>query len=378
MPQFKFNTISRTDIERSPGGKIMINAIDYNGPNHQIITGVPGSGKTTVTLMRAERLVKEGKQVKVFTYQNLLLISLRNISISEVSENMHSFYKWYKNTFEYLQPYHTEVEMMEKMKDLTRYDEILIDEGQDFEERIYRALLPKCTRMTVGADNAQKIYSNGLSSDKIELELGKSKTTNQVRLEYNYRNTFEIYNFSRHFVPYNLRANNNVTLNKMLKGVGNIPMVFQALNERESLNRLKILLEDAGDRNIAILCFRQDEVDNYYYKVRSVLGFKCSKFHGRYHSGSEIENILITTYNSAKGLEFQVVILPDMQKAMIDDDQTSEHYYVGCTRAKENLYLLFQGDNMPQCFNSFSRDSYEYFPATTSSPDIKNEDDLPF
>lgn len=361
MAQFRFNTISRGDIERSRGGKIMLNAIDYNGPNHQIITGVPGSGKTTVTLMRAERLVNEGKNIKVFTYQNLLLLSLKNIAAGEVSSTMHSFYKWYKTTFEYLEPSHTEVEMMAKMKDYTSYDEILIDEGQDFEERIYRALLPKCKTMTVGADNAQKIHERGLSSDQIESELEKTKGTNQVRLEYNYRNTFEIYNFSRHFVPFNLRANNPLTLDKIPKGAGNTPIVFQTLSETENLQRLRILLEDAGNKNTAILCFRQSEVDDYYNKVQK-LGFKCSKFHGAHRGNGEIENVLITTYKSAKGLEFQVVILPDMHNAMIDEDQTSEHYYVGCTRAKENLYLIFKGAQMPQYLQAFSKDSFEYLP----------------
>ena len=44
MPQFRFNTISRADIERSQGGNTMIHAIDYDGSDHQLITGVPGSG----------------------------------------------------------------------------------------------------------------------------------------------------------------------------------------------------------------------------------------------------------------------------------------------------------------------------------------------
>ncbi|GAA4213100.1 hypothetical protein GCM10022289_44790 [Pedobacter jeongneungensis] len=53
MPQFKFNTISRTDIENSLAGAQMIYAIDYDGPEKLLVTGCARSGKTTVSLMRA-------------------------------------------------------------------------------------------------------------------------------------------------------------------------------------------------------------------------------------------------------------------------------------------------------------------------------------
>lgn len=383
MPQFRFNTISRADIERSRGGNTMIQAIDYDGNDHQLITGVPGSGKTTVTIMRAERLINLNKRIKVFTYQTLLRTALSNIATPALQQYIFGFYDWFVRVkhFGYLQPHYTEVEMSALMATEPIIDEILIDEGQDFEERIFRSLLPKCRRMTVGADNAQRVHERGILVAEIRQELDRTRTTIPVRLEYNYRNTFEVYNFARYFMPDNERANNLITLKLMPRGNGNLPVVIQVLSEVEKFNRLRVILENAGDRNIAVLLYRQAEVDSYSKKILE-MGFSCTKHHNGAQAGGNIENILVTTYKSAKGLEFQVVVMPDMHTAMDSQEKTAEHYYIGCTRAKESLFLTFTGKNFPDYFEGFAEDSYEFRPSENATQRATTQniiiDDLPF
>jgi len=381
MPQFRFNTISRADIERSRGGNVMIQAIDYDGNDHQLVTGVPGSGKTTVTIMRAERLINQNKRIKVFTYQNLLRISLKNISTQALQSKIFGFYDWYYSNFGFLNREATETEMITAMANEPVIDEILIDEGQDFEERIFRSLLPKCRRMTVGADNAQRVHKRGILAAAIRQELERTRTTVPVRLEYNYRNTFEIYNFARYSMPDNERANNPIALRLMPRGNGNMPVIIQVLSDEEKFNRLRVILENAGDRNIAVLLYHQAEVDSYFNKI-SGMGFSCTKHHNRAQAGGNIENILVTTYKSAKGLEFQVVVMPDMHTAMDTEEKTAEHYYIGCTRAKESLYLTFTGHNLPDYFDEFADDSYEYRPSENEAQRRTTQniiaDNLPF
>ena len=60
-----------------------------------------------------------------------------------------------------------------------------------------------------------------------------------------------------------------------------------------------------------------------------------------------IDNVHITTYKSAKGLEFDTVIIPSIQnfKNYIKKDTfpniiNQEDYYVAFTRAKTNLFLI--------------------------------------
>jgi superfamily I DNA/RNA helicase len=383
MPQFKFNTISRTDIQGSPGGAQMINAIEYDGPNHLLITGCPGSGKTTVSIMRAERLIILRKKVLLITFQHLLKTSLVNMATENLKPHIVTFYRWFSNKFKYLEKEHDENIMIELMKNWNGVDEIILDEGQDFEARIYRALLKKCTKMSVGADNAQKVYHKGLKVQEIQNEVQKIGQIKSIPLQYNYRNTYEIYNFARNFLPFNERVNNSLAMEKLPKGKGVKPTLFLVPNHDTRLNQLNVLLADAGDRNIAVLVFGKEEVQ-FYYDAINKMGINCSMNTSDDHVGNEIENVLITTLAAAKGLEFQVVIMPEMESAMIGQYQTEEHYYISCTRAKENLYLISQGEILPTCFRKFDVTSYQLIkPAATAAPKKGlplnlGVDDLPF
>jgi len=110
----------------------MLLAIDYEGPHNLLITGCPGSGKTTVSIMRAERLINMKRKILLITYQDLLNSSLINIASTNLAPNIVKFYKWFKNNFRYLQPTDDETAMLDAMKKWAGVDEILIDEGQDF------------------------------------------------------------------------------------------------------------------------------------------------------------------------------------------------------------------------------------------------------
>ncbi|GGK78336.1 AAA family ATPase [Rufibacter glacialis] len=384
---FVFNTISETEILNSPGGRMMMDAINYSGEKHLIVTGCPGSGKTTVTLMRAAKLSREKKNVLVLTYQNLLKISLVNIATPDMKWRITGFYEWYvKNTSSYLEHSDTCEKMIEKLKNVGEFDEILIDEGQDFEKRILKTIGNKTKRINVGADNAQKLHSKGTNAQDIISIVEDFGGVQRVNLQYNYRNNFETYNFARFFLPLNERANNLVTLDRMPKGRGIKPTVFMAKNEQERHKILKTRLNDAGDVNIAILVYSIEEVE-YYYKLIPTLGdFKCSKYYNEMPKAEKrnvelyMENIIVTTYKSAKGLEFQVVIMPNMETAMDEIYKTPEHYYVGCTRAKEQLFLI-ANIHKPKYLNNFDSSTYEFVEdAGLDNSNFFNDedDDLPF
>jgi superfamily I DNA/RNA helicase len=385
MSQFKFNTISRTDIESSLGGAQMLRAIDYDGPNNLLITGCAGSGKTTVNIMRAERLVILGKNILVVTYQDLLWKSLVNIASVRLSSKIFKFYTWYTKKSGAFIGNKSDLEMLEDLNQVGSFDEIIVDEGQNFERKIHKVLLQKALKYTVGADNAQRVYDNGLTAGQIREEIENKGDLLPVPLEYNYRNTHEIYNFARYFVPFNERANNNLSINKIPKGKGDKPTVFLVPDDDTRLAQLQTLLKDAGDRNAAVLVYSPEEVD-LYKKIITDFGLSCSAHHSKSHVSGNIENILVTTFQSAQGLEFQVVIMPTMETARNTRNKKEEHYYVACTRAKENLFLISRTENLPDYMSTFDVNSYTLIrsmkkklpPKIVIANPYGEEDDLPF
>ncbi|HKG06344.1 MAG TPA: AAA family ATPase, partial [Pedobacter sp.] len=194
MPQFKFNVISRTDIENSLGGAHMLYAIDYDGPKHLLITGCAGSGKTTVSLMRAERLINLGKNVHIITFHDLLVTNLRNSASRELSPNVLKYHGWYYQASEYKEVDGVErkkledmtyEEMVEELKNYDAVDEIIIDEGQNLPEAFHKILMENCEKIAIGADNAQRIHS-GLNTEQISDKIKTKGQINPIQLQYNY------------------------------------------------------------------------------------------------------------------------------------------------------------------------------------------------
>ncbi|MGM9478038.1 AAA family ATPase [Pedobacter sp. GSP4] len=391
MPQFKFNIISRTDIENSLGGAQMIYAIDYDGPENLLVTGCAGSGKTTVSLMRAERLINLEKNVHIITFHDLLVTNLKNSATKELAPNILKYHGWYYRESEYTEVDGVErkkvekmtyEEMAEELKNYDSIDEFIIDEGQNFPEAFHRILLEKCKVIAIGADNAQKVHK-GLTTEQITEKMKLKGAVNPVQLQYNYRNTYEIYNFARYFLPLNERVNNERAIEKIPKGRSVKPTFFVVPDQDSEIAQLYTLLKDAGDRNVAVIVYHIDEV-RYYYEAISGLGISCSSHHNQDHV-NDLENVLVTTYKSAQGLEFQTVIMPNMETVGGIYYQTGQHYYIGSTRAKENLFLLAKGDNLPEYFNKFDVGSYQLTktgkltkPIIAAPKTPGYDDDLPF
>src|SRR5690606_29778528 len=111
--------------------RTMIDAINYPGTKNMILTGCPGSGKTTVAIMRGLKLNQEGKNVLLVTYQNLLRVSLANISGGSMRNKIVGFYEWHvKSAREPIVDTDTAESLLKKIEHVTNFDEILLDEGQ--------------------------------------------------------------------------------------------------------------------------------------------------------------------------------------------------------------------------------------------------------
>jgi hypothetical protein len=72
--------------------------------------------------------------------------------------------------------------------------------------------------------------------------------------------------------------------------------------------------------------------------------------------------------------------MPDMHTAMDTLEKTPEHYYIGCTRAKESLFLTYTGSSLPHYFDKFDKTSYDLRSSGQKGSNIRLEvaDDLPF
>ena len=335
-----------------------------------IVTGVPGCGKTVVSIWR---LLSSTRPTRLITYTNMLktaishLTNIRNANKANYVYTVDEWFVRYCNVF--LAKGNEDRQRLESW--VTRYpiadhnnsDEIfsalvrigafgydlIIDEGQDLHSAIYKALKKANLSISIGADEAQQLYRNIDTNEAILRQIFTEQSHRYIPLTKNFRNRYEIFNFARHFVPENPNANSINVLEDLRqeRAGGNMPYIYVLHNHQEILNILKRIIENNMGGNIGILLDSQDSVDRYYDYINSFTinnqSVECSKYHNRLPKAKKLEiendlkNILVTTYKSAKGLEFDTVIMPEFENAITEN---KKHYYVGASRARESLFIL--------------------------------------
>ncbi len=356
----------------------MLRLIDQDPSERSILlTGCPGTGKTTVSIWRFIRLRQQQRPAMLFTFQHMLRVALQNLAQSQnvPASDVSTVHKWYSRLtrggwLSQTNEASLRRSLEERLDSRFRNTELIIDEGQDLENKIHNVLPHFFGRATVGADDAQQVHSRGTTSNRIKANLGQIRgPVLHEHLQYNYRNPYVIYNFARHFVPDNAVANDPLVLERLQTGTqatAEKPTVFTFRTEEERNHRLKtLLLNTAG--NIAVLAARIPAVNNLHRLITTDMRISATKYHSDCSPPTSIEKVLVTTYKSAKGMEFDAVILPEIE---LDTCSLENEWYVACTRAVRNLYI-FSRTGINGILKSFPRESYDHVKLhSTASNDI--------
>ncbi len=349
----KFQFFIPTELTR-----IQQRAVDYNGA--VFVSGVAGTGKTVVSIKR----LQASPNGILFTYGKLLkktIIEKLNDPKMQV-DNMHNwaFNKIQKNINErlYLEDFFNDanstntIELIKSM--VGTYDEILVDEGQDLSIQTYKILKELTQKLSVSADNAQQINNKEEATTEEEI-LQVLPNLRRFELDEIFRCTYEIYNFSRQFVPYNERANNENMLEKLKRknSGGDKPFVYIEPNLNSMYETIMDILDDNIIDNIGVLFGKIMPLGQFAEKFQD--DYDLSFYHNKVEIPTELNNIIFTTFKSAKGIEFDVVIIPYFDS---DKDINLEEFYVGSTRAKSQVHILSIG-KIPQIIERFDATTYE-------------------
>lgn len=346
------------------GGLEMIRIIDNDDFRSSLVTGCPGSGKTTVSVYRLIRLNRQEAGVRFVTYQNMLALTIRQaVNQQHQAAQVHlaeqplvsTFHKWYcpltDSSFDTDAP--PTAEQMEDLlarSPLARNDqtELIIDEGQDLPLCVYRTLPRYFRRSFIGADDGQQVHPrHGARIRDIEPILQQQhQPYRRHTLGRNFRNTFETYAFARYFMPRtNLVAWDQNILDQLDHAGkhGPKPTVITYTDRANRDQHLETTLRNA-EGNVAILCpigaqgrsRNSGESVEEMFAFVSRLGLPRSFY---YNEGNRIpntvENYHVSTFKSAKGMEFDVVVIPRINFFR----RIPEEWYVACTRAKSQLFV---------------------------------------
>ena len=235
------------------------------------------------------------------------------------------------------------------------YKHVIIDEGQDLSLEMIRSLtkaIPEDGSITFFGDVAQRIYGHGRGMSWREAGL----QTRQVwRFEQNYRNTRNIANLAVAVseMPYFLGGQDMIA-----------PIVSAADGPKPTLvhfsNRAKerelvgsVVAQRHLGQRVAVLLRTHEKIR----EIRTHLPDEAIQLNEEGANWLAGNGAYFGTYHSAKGLEFDLVILPFLSRSEIPNledieaDEVDEIFaedgrllYVGITRAKTSLVLTYTGD----------------------------------
>jgi len=241
----------------------------------------------------------------------------------------------------------------EKDKSTRLYKHIIVDEGQDFSPEMIRSLaaaIPEDGSFSFFGDVAQQIYGQRMSWRSSGLKIPQ-----QWFFKENYRNTKQISQLGLAIskMPF-FNDIPDLVEPTSPRADGALPTLAKCKNNDHQVEiALKAAKSASKTQSVAILVKNREQEKLF----SSELVNKATRLHRELSSWNDGPGIYHGTYHSAKGLEFDMVILPFLDSENLPDkDHIASHgenealthdgrlLYVAVTRAKTNLILLYSNE----------------------------------
>ena len=313
--------------------------LDYiSEQKYATIQGIAGTGKTLIAQEAAKRFAAEGRKVLFLCYTLFLNFHLREFSSCENVDylNLHQLIGQYRpHRQDDLLNNEKRMEVLWNIEwDELDYDDIIIDEGQDFQneeiEYFKEYAKNKKGSLFIFYDKNQLLMPQ-------EMPEWIEKSECRLVLNKNCRNTKEIANSSYNVIGISLDKKEN-----MVQGpeptISFVEKDKDPFLEMEKLIRFLMKEYTYKYSDIVILSLHSEEKSFVPKDLEKIGEIPISR---KKRSDSAV---WFTTAFKFKGLESRAVIIIDIGEEHFADESMKRRFYVGCSRATQYLHLFFYGD----------------------------------
>lgn len=403
------NDVFAIDIEQEELAKDL-----GNGP--RLMRGIAGTGKTLIMLMRAKLLISNAESQKsnlrvLVLCWNVSLANYMRQAFDSINVPLNSIaHGTITNTdgipilhfMEFARqlvrghpeagyfPISTDddfellvTERLSKVKivESEKYDVIIVDEAQDFQDewlkflfqKMLRGKDPKEKNFIIAADDAQRVYKTrtftwaGLG---IPMTGERSKILRKI-----YRNSARVWGFAGIFLGnikdfYDENPNLEFTTKR-----GVDPKIIECQSLDEQINKCIEEIKNIGNsgyswRNVLILYHSKyyrgypllEKLQNRLVKEKIPFEWITESMETKNTFKWEKDSIKISTAISAKGMDAPKVIILNAEAYSVSNDDYDEKkmMYVALTRAREELTVLYTGngdmvDELKRCHDTYKK-----------------------
>ena len=371
------DTLKLLDIEQEQTAQSM-------GAGHRLIFGVAGSGKTILLVARARYLAINNPnwRILILCYNVLLREYIIRLLIPQdynATFDIDSFHRWAKNLvmnaggsyaleyqkeFENCQAHGQQDDFFSKIvsnildkvvseTDIPKYDAILIDEAQDFEQGWYYPILkllnPNNNSLLITCDGLQAIYERNKFRWK---DVGIMAQGRVKKLRKAYRNPKNIGETAFNFITkdknvLDLLDHEDAFLStEQFARKGGEVLYLEGNSQEEEFRALITYIKDFIKQKLTVFVLFYYNLEKYHFNhlFINLLEREGIKWDYLNKFGSNNTNIFIGTLFATKGLESDAVIIPQINK-LAEKGFSRQLLYVGMTRATKYLILSSSGSN---------------------------------
>ena len=298
-----------------------------------IVAGCAGSGKSVIAMYKAQQILDSKGDVILIAYTKSLNRYMKQGKDNTLEGRFYYHWQWVD-------------------QGMPKADYIIVDEIQDFDkEEIMQFIKAARKCFFFFGDTAQSIYQ-AFGKQTMTIDQISSMTGIPVsRLYNNYRLPKPIAKITQGYLGLTEDKDNvrEYSESLYLSKESALPVFIECESKQEQIDRIVSLINDNKYRNVGILVPENDlvlEIMNAFTAAK----FACEfKYNAGYNDSKnkdtlnfKTEHPKLMTYHSAKGLQFETVILPFYQGAKNSDERKA--LYVAMTRSYRNLYVLYNGE----------------------------------
>ena len=233
----------------------------------------------------------------------------------------------------------------------SRIKQVVIDEAQDYYPlhfEILHALFPNARYTVLGDINQTMGKEEDMTLYEQIRKILAKKTAALVTLDKSFRSTNEILKFSEQFLSPGCKHNS-------IGRTGEPPAVHSAGSQTALLDLIISEIRTCRESNyqsIGLLCKNAQDARNLYRQLKDLLAIQLITD----DADVDLQGVFVIPVYLSKGLEFDAVLICDVDKEHYHSQEDKKLLYIACTRALHRLNLFYSGEISPLLLHSSVRE----------------------